>query len=647
MADDLLSLSSDFTDSTEADWHAAVAKALKGAGPEKLSRLTDDDLLLRPLYRESDWPSATDPLGSPGIAPFLRGPEGQRNVFLPWDIRQSFRHPDPAETKAEILYDLERGVSSIALIIDPTGANGIQLNDGADYETVLADIDASIATIALDHGGDPGLRSAAHLINWARSANTLSEAKLALNIDPLGALARSGHIEGGLDRTFRTVAEIFQTVSHEAGHTSILRSDSRPVHEAGGSDAQELAVLIASAIETLRRLQSNGIALETAARHFVFALAVDANFGIGIAKLRAARRLWARCLEVLGAEPHPMLIQAVTSARMLTRYDPWVNILRGTGACFAAAVGGADIITVRPFTHAFGTPEALGRRIARNTQIIAMEESQLGRVADPSGGAWFMEHHGNDLAELAWEKFQSIEAQGGYSAALLSGTLQADIGATRAARAKAIATRKVPITGLSSFPLLEEIKAPASQAVAIKPDAEVSPSALLEMLSDPGSVGDDDPGPEADPLWPIQLAAPFERLRDHAEAKFERTGKRPSIFLATLGPLAEHTARADFARNLFAAGGIDAKSPPVPPKSTDELVAAWRASGCALAVLCGSDDRYQDAADAAAKSLKQAGVQRLYLAGRHQGPDIDSHIYIGVNVIHTLELAHAELGLAS
>ncbi len=636
MADDLLSFSADFDGNDEASWLAAVDKALKGRGPETLVRKTPGGLEVHPLYRESDFASSAV-TGALPLSP--------RDEHLPWDIRQAFTHPDPAQTNAEILRDLERGVSSVEIKLDCSGQAGCSITDGVNLATALNNVRADIATVALDHGGGTGTSAAAILALWAEKQDNPKTLKLAFNIDPLGALQRTGVIAGGLDAAFKRCAALTETLMLRFPLATALRVDARPIHEAGGSEAQELGGMIAHGVDTLRRLSAIGVSPEVAASQIVFTLSIGQNYGLNIAKLRAARRLWSRCLEALVIEQRPMILQAVTSARMLTRYDPWVNMLRNSGACFAAAVAGADIVTVRPFTDALGVATELGRRIARNTQIIAMEESNLGRVSDPAGGAWFTETYGSDLAEAAWADFQSIEKEGGYGASLMADAFQARIGTVRAARMKDISKRKTPLTGVSEFPLLEEIEAPVAEIEWNDPKDGVSSEGLKKLLPQlADEVGED---AMAEPLWPIRLAEPFERLRDHAATRLETTGKRPSIFLATLGPLAEHNARLDFARNFFATGGINGISPPVPPTSTAELAAAFQASGCQLAVICGSDDRYEQEVTSAATALKEAGAQRVYLAGKHEADDVDSNIHIGVDVIHALELAHAELGITS
>lgn len=643
--DKSLTLSDTFEPASEADWRAAVEKALKGKGIETLKTRGTGGMVICPLYRETDIASATDPLGHPGAAPFVRGGASQRDPYLPWDIRQVFTHPDAQTTNAEILRDLERGVSSIELKLDCTGESGISLCDEDDFNAALEGVRADIAPVALDHGGGTGTSAAALLALWAEGQSDAKSARLDFNIDPLGSLARLGLVEGGLDTAFKRLAALNDSLSLRFPLARTIRIDARMVREAGGLVGQELAAAIASGVDTLRRLDRLGVPADRVVPRMVFAFATSANYGLEIAKLRAARLLWARCLEALRVDHQPMVIQACTANIMLTRYDPWVNMLRGSAACFAGGIGGADMVSVTPFNAPLGVPDELGRRVARDTQIIAQEESHLGKVADPAGGAWFTEKLTQELAEAAWPIFQEIESEGGYGESLMADAFQGRVAQYRAKRMKEIATRKAPITGVSEFPILDEIAAPTTHPVFNNPRDGISDAGLKAMVPGYKAEGGDDS--EAEPFWPIRVAEPFERLRDHADAQAAKTGKHPAIFLATLGPLAEHTARVDYARNFFAAGGIEAKAAPVPPEDVTGLVAAWKASGSALAVLCGSDPRYGDEASHAAKALKEAGVQRLYLAGRHKTDDVDTLIHIGVDVVATLELAHAELGIGA
>ena len=615
MADNILSLSGEFPDATESDWLASVEKALKGGGLERITRKLPGGLCVRPLYRESDFASASNPNGAPGAAPYTRGRTATPDRYLPWDIRQRFTHPDPKQTNAEILRDLERGVSSVEIALECDGTYGCAIETADDLATALSGVHASIATIALDHQGKgTGASRAALLGDWADTQANSGALKFAFNIDVFGPLTRYGPAGIDLSAAASNAKETASLLAKRFALATTLRVDARPAHEAGASEAQELACLIAAGVDLLRRLEAAGWPRADVADQILFTLSTSANYGVEIAKLRAARRLWARCLEALNIEPHPMKLQAVTSARMLTKYDAWTNMLRNTAACFAASTGGADMVTVRAFNEALGRPEELGRRTARNTQIIAMEESGLGRVADPSGGAWFTETIGNELAEAAWAEFQQIEREGGYGQSLLDGKLQARIAEVHAARMKDVERRKIPVTGVSEFPLLDEIEAPS---------ADVTPAPARHHHS---------------ALNPMRIAQPFEDLRDAA------AGKNLSIFLSTLGPIAEHTARADFARNLFAAGGLAAKEAPVPPQSPEETVAAFKASGCKITVICGSDARYADEVEAAAAALKEAGAHHVWLAGKGEFEGVDRNIFMGCDVVHELKLAHAELG---
>ncbi|MFN7055813.1 methylmalonyl-CoA mutase family protein [Hyphomonas sp.] len=637
MADDILSLSSGFPEATEAAWLREVEKALKGKGADTLTRRTADGVGIRALYRETDFAAAADPLGVPGEAPFLRGATAAPDKWLPWDIRQAFTHPSAAQTNAEILRDLERGVASVELALDCTGQSGVQITALEDFRTALAGVRADIAGIALSHENASGVTASALLGLWATEQDNPGALKIDFNMDPLGALVRMGRLSGGLNAAFERLAAAVNALGEAFPAAGLIRIDASAVHEAGGSEAQELGALMASAMDTFRQLNGK-TSLETLTGRMSFALALDANYGVGIAKLRAARRLWARCLEILDIAPAPMRLQAITSARMLTKYDPWTNMLRNTAAAFAGAVGGADILTVRAFNEALGLPEELGRRIARNTQIIAMEESQLGRVADPTGGAWFTETLADDLAKAAWAEFQTIESEGGYAASLLSGTFQKRVAAVREARAKDIARRKIPLTGVSEYPLLDEIAAPVAEIDPPAPRSGVSDAGLRHFVKTALPSGAD---AAAEPLTPIRLAAEFEALRDAAA----RAPKPPAAFIATLGALAEFTPRADFARNLLAAGGIAAKEAPVPPRDAAELAAAFKASGCRLAVICGTDKAYEAGAADAAEALKKAGAQAVWLAGKAETPGVDTNIFAGCDVLHALRLAHAELGV--
>jgi methylmalonyl-CoA mutase len=665
MADDL-PLSADFPHGDEAQWRALAEKALEGAPLSRLTTKTEHGVPVKPLYRAPDW--AADASGMPGTTPFIRGGRATNDQYLPWDIRQIVSHPDPAIAGDQVMEALEGGVSSIELRVDAAGEHGVVARSSIDIERVLKGMKLDLAAVALEATGastTQGVELAA-LLSAAVGPRAAATAMVAFNVDPIGALARTGALPGSVEEEVSQAASFARDVSGEFPKASALRADSRAVHEAGGTEVQELAYLVGAGAEYVRALMTAGLSADAACRAVLFTVSVGADYQVEMAKLRAARRMWGRVAEAFGAKGPAagMKLQAVTSRRMLTRRDPWVNILRNTAACFAAGVGGADIVTVRTFTDAMGLPGKLARRLARNTQVIAQEESSLGKVVDAPGGAWAMEKLGDDLAVAAWALFQHVEREGGLAKALEVGGFQTGVADARAARMKAAAKRKELVTGVTDFPLLGE-EVPSVEVVnlpaIVRRAAEASgraPAArswhsLKTAAMDRATLADlsrtaDDGGAEAESFWPIRLAEPFERLRDLADQR-TAAGRAPKVFLAALGPMAEHTARLQFAQNFFAAGGIGAV-----PSVGDAIwhAQAVASSHCSLACICGSDKRYATDAVEAAKAMKRAGVARLYMAGKPgeleaalREAGVDEFIHIGVDVLASLELAHAELGL--
>lgn len=595
----------------EADWRALVEKGLKGAPWSRLEGKTGDGVPLAPLYRESDIATAEDTSGVPGAAPFVRGVGG-------WTIRQSFAHPDPLRTNADILADLRGGVGGVELVIDPDGENGVALKTAADLDLALADVILEAAPVSLD-AGEHGAWFAGLLRDKLKG---VAAHGTAFNLDPLGVQMRSG--KACADEDQASIAFVVETLSALPA-ARFLRADARIVHEAGATEAQEIATALLAGIHYLRALDAKGVGAAAAANAIAFAVSVGPDVLIEAAKLRALRLCWARVLEASGvaADGRAARIHAFTSRRMMTRYDAWTNILRVTTAAFAAAIGGADDITTYPLTDALGLPSAFGRRVARNTQNVIAEECRLGHVADPAGGAWFVEQMTRELADKAWAIMQSIEAKGGMVEALNAGLVQGLVSEARQARQALIATRRETITGVSDFPLLG----------ATKPEFE--PRAQNAVAT--GG------------LAPIRWAEPYEALRDRADR-----AEKPAVFFANLASLAEFAARSQFARNLFAAGGVAALGPEDAHASMEALVDAFRASKARVAVITGADAAYAEHAENCAQRLKAGGADWVVLAGKPgeseaklRNAGVDQFIYTGVDVVKALETLHAALGIAA
>jgi methylmalonyl-CoA mutase len=374
-------------------------------------------------------------------------------------------------------------------------------------------------------------------------------------------------------------------------------------------------------------LEGGGIDLEAARAAISFRLSADADQFLTMAKFRALRLLWARVEQASGLSPKPVFIAAETAWRMLTQRDPYVNMLRATMATFSAGLAGANAITVLPHTLALGLPDAFARRVARNTQLVLLEESNLAKVSDPAAGSGGIESLTQELCQTAWSLFQGIEQAGGVFAALQQGLIQGKVTATRKAREANVARRKDVLTGASEFPNLHEAEASVED---VKPAAPAT-------TNDPITF---------EPLAAIRLAAPFERLRDRSDQIAEQQGKRPRVFLANLGSAADFTARATFARSFFETGGIEAIDSEG-FSDASALAAAWKESGAGLVCLCSQDKVYAQHAEAAAKALQTAGARHIYLAGRPgdqetalRGAGVTDFIFAGGDALGSLRKAY-------
>ncbi|MER6531941.1 methylmalonyl-CoA mutase subunit beta [Streptomyces sp. NPDC001508] len=599
LPDDGLSLAAEFPDATHEQWQRLVEGVLRKSGQEvsgaaaedALSTTLEDGLRTRPLYTARD--TAPEP-GLPGFAPFVRGGRPEGNTVAGWDVRQ--RHAALAD--GAVLTDLENGATSLWLLV---GAGGIPVSG---LRRALDGVHLDLAPVVLDAGRDVEA-AARELLGLYEERGVAPEAARGnLGADPLGHEARTGD---GQD--IAPVAALAERCADAYPGLRALTVDALPYHEAGGSAAQELGAALATGVAYLRELTGAGLTVEQSCAQLEFRYAATADQFLTVAKLRAARRLWARVAEVCGApDAGAQLQHAVTSPVMVTRRDPWVNMLRATVATLAAGVGGADAVTVLPFDHALGLPDAFARRIARNTSTILVEESHLARVIDPAGGSWYVERLTDELARAGWEFFRSIERAGGQAAVLRSGRLRADLAKTWRERTARLATRREPITGVSEFPYLAE------QPVTREPAPEPPSGGLPRVRRD-----------EA-----------FEALRARSDAHLAATGDRPRIFLATIGPAAAHTARAAFAANLFQAGGVE----PV-------TEGGFADSGATEAVLCSSDALYAEQAEQTAADLRAAGARHVSLAGRPAGyVGVDSYVFAGCDAVAVLSATLDRMGVS-
>lgn len=576
-----------------AEWQRSVAGVLAksrrvdaaelGPEPQKLlETVTYDGVTVAPLYSPRD---ERPEQSLPGTFPYVRGVDAHRDVNAGWLVSAAFGTASAAETNRAILDALENGVSALWLKV---GADGVPVTDlAAALEGVLLDL----APLTLDAGAatNDAARALFSLLDARSEAGDGVSDRSSIRVH-LGAAPLTSSFSGAADVEFAGAVELAALAAARAETVHAITVDGTAFHNAGAGDAEELGAAIAAGLEYLRALTAqSGLTIGAALSQLAFRYAATDDQFQTIAKFRAARLVWARIAQVCGASDFGGAPQhAVTSAAMMAQRDPWVNMLRTTLAAFGAGVGGADAVTVLPFDVALadgtlGVSKSFSSRIARNTQLLLLEESHLGRVLDPSAGSWYVEDLTQQIAATAWEFFQEIEAAGGYLAALEAGIVSGRIAATKAKRDSDIAHRKTTVTGVNEFPNLGET--PLS-AEAVEPGQSVA-----------------------------RYAAAFEALRDRSDAFLAAGGARPTALLAPLGSVAEHNVRTTFASNLLASGGIDAVNPGPLEVGAEAISAAVKASGATVAVLCGTDKRYGESAAAAVAELRAAGITKVLLAG--------------------------------
>ena len=632
-----------WTPVTGDDWMALIERRLRGGDLAGLTSKTRDGIEIRPLYTQRpDRPAAARTAVDPARS--ARG----------WDVRTRHRvvaggRSDPDMLRRRVDDDLAAGATSVELEV----GEGVTIDE---LDRVLAGVDLSETPVALAPHASLGAAEALGVLA-ARRGGVLA-AGSSVGLDPLGEWARSGRrVEtapaaewarpragapaGGGDRREPVPESIIDEIALAAGEVAklgpgvrVFMVDATRYADAGATEAQSLGWATATAVAYLRALVEAGMSVDAAAGLIGFRLAATADQFVTIAALRAARVMWSRVVTASGGsrEAARQYQHAVTAAHMYSRRDPWVNLLRGASAALAAGVAGADAVTVLPFDHALGavdTDAALGRRLARNTQLLLLEESHLARAGDPAGGSFYVESLTEELARAGWSIMQSTEAAGGISAVVADGSLEVAIDQRWEARLEALGTRREALVGVSEYPFLDD-------AVAGPDDGDVAAP--------------------AEPGLPMRrLAQPFEDLRDAADRHRLATGERPAVWVAALGPAAAHSERTAWVQSLLAVGGIEARG----GEGVDSPIAAaadFAASGLAAAVITGSDDWYRRRGPATASALSEAGAVLVAAVSDPATPtDLLSDLqaagaselwHQGINVVATLKRLHHILGIA-
>lgn len=648
-----LSLAADFPAADRDAWRKLAEAALKGAPFDKaLTRRLAEGIVTDPIY-------AADADQTPADAA-TRNAGALERVALGWDIRQLHAHPDPKAVNKAVLTDLERGTNSVILRLDKAGrcggtaasdaenagVDGILLHSTAAFEAALDGVFLEAATVSLQPGGAFGATAAMLRALWAKRGIDDKDVLGHLGADPLGSLATDGMLPEPLDASLIRMAALVADMAKTHPKVTTVSIDTSAYHGAGANEAMDLAYALATGVAYLRAMEAAGLSIEDAAGQIEFSLPVGVDVFLGIAKLRAARRLWAELLGACGVAEtgRGMRLHVLTAPNAWAGRDPWVNMLRATVATFAGAVGGADSITVLPYSHARGLPDGFARRIARNTQVILAEESNLAKVGDPAGGSWYVESLTDQLAAKAWERFRAIEAAGGMAKHLTSGAVAKECAEAWAERERRIAGRREELTGVNAFPKVDEaavdVEIVDRKALVAAAAKRLSGTDTLDKLLDAQGAPETVEAPTAH-----RLGEAFEILRDASDA----ADTRPTALLVLLGGPAMSTARATFARNHLGTGGVACVDV---DGDAGDLKAALVKAGTDLAVICSSDSIYADRAVETTKALKAAGAREVLLAGRPGDHEtawgqagIDGYLYAGDDTFATVRGVLNRLGV--
>lgn len=690
----------EFSAPTYEEWLVLVNEQLKGVPFEKkLVHQTADGIPVQPIYLKKDVVSLSDTETPPGQFPYIRGTRASGKISGSWSISQPFRYPDVETFNDVARQDLARGLTSLQLSLDKAGRAGMDPDsaevgsvgcDGmsvinlSDIARALSGIDLGSISLQLD-GGLGGVSLLLLLIAYCRSEKIDSQSLAGtLTFDPLSELATSGSLPVPLTVYYDQMVQLIRIrEAHLTGFRTI-GINAVPYCEGGGSASQELGYAMATAVEYFRELQQRNVAIDEIASSISFSFATGSDFFLEIAKLRAARSLWARIVAVLGGnETSQKAVLNSTSARYnKTVYDPYVNMLRTTTEAFSAVIGGTDVLSVTPFDDLFGLPNEMSRRSARNLQIVLQDECHGNRVIDPAGGSWFVENLTDQLGEAAWTVFQEVEKIGGMTAALKSGMVSKEIAAVDGRRKEKLGQRKDVAVGTNMYAnlgeTLPESRQPdfevlwqrrSDEAGKMRSDNDVAEE--LSKLSD-GSVaggvtaaekgatlgelnsaviGEPSDGESAVAIVIQRKTEAYEALRQKSAALVKKTGQAPTVFLANMGPLRQHKARADFSVGFFQPGGFsviysDGFDDPV------KAAGAAVASGALATVICSTDDTYPDLVPGFVRTVKEqkpemaviiAGYPKDHIA-RFQELGVDEFIHIKANNLQILTKLQAEAG---
>ncbi len=680
MTEKIVDLFSEFDIPSYEQWREVTENSLKGDSFEKkLVTETYEGFLLQPMYRKEDTDNLPLLQSLPGKAPFTRGTK-----ILPggWEISQEINVATPSAFNEVVTHDLSRGQTSLNIVLDtPTkggknpnedllevGKGGLSISGVNDVADALKDINLANVSIHLNAGANSLPILAFFIAHLEQGEQPVGKLHGCIGMDPLAELVTNGTLSYELEECYSLMADVTKWAIENTPNLQTVLIHGNVYHDGGGSAVEELAFTLATGVEYLHALITRGVEINKAASSIRFSFSVGSDYFMEVAKLRAARTLWAKIVETFGGneEAQKMTMHARTSAWTKTVFDPFVNMLRATTEAFSAAVGGADSIHVSCFDEAIQKSTTFSRRIARNASIILKEEAHIARTSDPAGGSWYVEVLTNEIANKAWELFQETEVNGGIFQSMIKGFPQKLVQQTASKKIRNIALCKDVFVGTNMYVNMEEKVGDWSandetsqindHINQVKGRADISVESLATKLNKTkasikaakrgASLGElakalgrkSEAILSVKGIQPTRGAIQFEEIRQTVNANAEKTGKRQSVFLANLGSIPSHKAQADFAAEFFGVGGFDVIQNNG-FASAKEAADAAVASNADIVIICGKDEAYQQLAIPLTMSIKKEAEQvTVLLAGNPSKEDKVSYKEAGI-----FEFVHADL----
>ncbi|MBE9485219.1 MAG: acyl-CoA mutase large subunit family protein [Bacteroidetes bacterium] len=618
-------LFSEFPPVSTSDWEAMIKKDLKGADYEKkLVWNTREGFNVKPYYRDEDLQGIDAAATLPGAFPFVRGNKVKGND---WYIRQNIRVNKVEAANKKALDILMKGVNSLGFVLDDNKEYSKE-----DLDGLCRNIFAEIVELNFVCGRQAENIAGLYLDLVQQYNRDFRKVHGSVNFDPLGRLVIKGNYYDSFDEDFERCRRLINLTTN-LPNFSVITVNGRNFHHAGSSIVQELAFSLAAGAEYLTQLSERGLSVDKVATGMRFNFSIGPDYFMEMARIRAARQLWANIVKAYGPSSDDiarMSIHSETASWNITVYDPYVNMLRTTTESMSAAIAGVDSHIVRPFDGAFSKPDEFSERIARNQQLLLKEEVYLDKVADPAAGSYYIESLTDQMVQEAWKIFLEIEEKGGYIEAVKSGYIQQKVRENAEAMDKAIATRKMSLLGTNQYPDFTERIEKYIPAEVFKPSVFTEKDAIVETLT------------------PYRGSQAFEVLRKKTD-DYSRENKRPAVFMFTYGNLTMRIARAQFAGNFFAVAGFDLIDNPG-FKTIDDGVQAAIESKAGIVVICSSDDEYASIAPEIYKKLKDHAI--VMLAGYPKDiiedlkqAGMKHFIHMHSNVLESLQEIQQELGI--